>query len=337
METNTEYYTGADLTGSSGGMQVKIDDTLYVGDTKVGIGTGSPLVKLDVLDGTNMRMGFDATNADQPTMVLGRTTDGTLDNYQVQMLRSKYDATTGGYGLAFMTSNITGGRILTAAMTAATIKMFLGANGNVGIGETSPSYPLEVTGNVSNISIYSETQISATGYIDRTPWFTGTSKEALNLITNIQGKDGKINHLTLPDFARVTYQKPEREYINTSYIEEEITSYLNESYIETEKIYTDKEIFNNETNQTEIIQIETEKNVTKYKQIPIYENVTKFKIVENVTLVASEGRDLGAMITLLTESIKRLFNWNTEQDTRIKLLEDELCLMGRIAFCEVKK
>ena len=34
-------------------------------------------------------------------------------------------------------------------------------------------------------------------------------------------------------------------------------------------------------------------------------------------------RNLGGVVTMILSSIKELFDWNTEQDERIKLLEDE--------------
>jgi hypothetical protein len=136
-DTDTGFWRpGANiLAASTGGTErVRVD-----AGGNVGIGTTDPLIKFSVLSGSNMQAGFDSTNADQPTMVLGRTQDGTLTGYQVQLLRSLFDAGTDGYGMAFMTSSSTAGRTLTQAMTAATTKMFLGANGNVGIGTTSPT------------------------------------------------------------------------------------------------------------------------------------------------------------------------------------------------------
>ena len=175
-------------------------------------------------------------------------------------------------------------------------------------------YPLEISGATDGISIYISDNVSAAGYIDRTPYFTGTSKQALDSILSIKGINGKIDHSTLPDFAKAIYQKPIRTYTNETYIEEEITSYQNISK------------FNNETNITEI------------EKIPIYENVTKIREIEHVTYEEKEGRSLGGMITLLTDSIKYLFEWNTEQDNRIELLENELCKKDNsYAFCEVGK
>lgn len=54
--------------------------------------------------------------------------------------------------------------------------------GNVSIGTDISSYPLEVFGNVSNISIWAESQISATGYVTRTYKTNITDKNAYNLV-----------------------------------------------------------------------------------------------------------------------------------------------------------
>jgi len=38
-------------------------------------------------------------------------------------------------------------------------------------------------------------------------------------------------------------------------------------------------------------------------------------------------RNLGGVVTMILSSIKELFDWNTEQDDRIKLLENENTLL----------
>ena len=51
-------------------------------------------------------------------------------------------------------------------------------------------------------------------------------------------------------------------------------------------------------------------------------NITKSREVENVELIEKEGRDLGAMITMLTEATKELNKEITE-------LQVELCKYNR--------
>jgi hypothetical protein len=86
--------------------------------------------------------------------------------------------------------------------------------GRVGINATSPSYPLDVETGINNISIYSKTQISATGYITRTDVFNRSSaaggKDALSLLkdsSQLLNKDGTINHSAFTE-AYVAYKIP---------------------------------------------------------------------------------------------------------------------------------
>jgi len=95
-------------------------------------------------------------------------------------------------------------------------------SGSVGIGTISPSYPLEVNRNVSNISIYSQAQISATGYLTRTSVFDKEKGNALDYIkdANDYKNNGKINHSEFYGYAgeyEITdYSRP----VYTKYIEE---------------------------------------------------------------------------------------------------------------------
>ena len=55
-------------------------------------------------------------------------------------------------------------------------------SGKVGIGTTSPSYPLTVVGNTSGISIWSDGNVSASGYITRTSVWDPNDGSALSWI-----------------------------------------------------------------------------------------------------------------------------------------------------------
>ena len=90
------------------------------------------------------------------------------------------------------------------------------------------------------------------------------------------------------------------------------------------------------------------KRNTKFKKIiyqeEICENIYINKtIIENQTTQIQIGTEnesqvsVGMLLGDIIKSVQEIFNWNTEQDNRIKLLEDELCLMGRTAFCEIVK
>lgn len=76
--------------------------------------------------------------------------------------------------------------------------------GAVGIGMTNPTNGiLEVAGNA-----YFSANVSALSYTDRTPYFEG---DALAEIMAIKGRNGKIDHTTLPQFAVVKKMVNEKE------------------------------------------------------------------------------------------------------------------------------
>lgn len=93
-------------------------------------------------------------------------------------------------------------------------------NESVGIGTSSPSYPLHVSGNTSGISIYAEANISAGGYIDHTV-FPDADYDALIEIKKIKS-DGKgnLDHTTLPSSAKAIIKKPIFEEVNETWIYE---------------------------------------------------------------------------------------------------------------------
>jgi hypothetical protein len=76
------------------------------------------------------------------------------------------------------------------------------ANNRVGIGTASPAYPLEVNKNVSGISIYSQANISATGYNTRTSVFD-SSKNAFDYIHDAEDykTNGEIDHKKFYGYA----------------------------------------------------------------------------------------------------------------------------------------
>lgn len=105
--------------------------------------------------------------------------------------------------------------------------MFIeGGQGNVGINSTSPSYPLEVSAQVSNISIYAQTQVSATGYITRTSVYDKADGSALDKIHDAgYYKDafGNIDHdkfygysgtYPVTDYSRPVFNQTTEEVYN---------------------------------------------------------------------------------------------------------------------------
>ncbi|MBE3086827.1 MAG: hypothetical protein IMZ64_11495 [Bacteroidetes bacterium] len=123
--------------------------------------------------------------------------------------------------------------------------------GNVGIGTTTPTLAkLQVEGN-----IYSSGDISALTFTDRTPFYDGDALAELKLV---KGKDGHIDHSTLPVFSQ-------------------------------KKFKIDSTIVNPITNDSTIVQVET----------------------------GEVGRDLGAMISILTKGIQQLTDIVNSQNLEI--------------------
>ena len=114
-------------------------------DENVGIGTTSPLTKLQITAANassptaNIFLDIDGSNT--PGMggqiIFGSSTSGTLTNYiaRIQGVRSALD--NGSSDLHFQTTHV-------STATGPTTKMTILSDGNVGIGTTSPSQPLEV-------------------------------------------------------------------------------------------------------------------------------------------------------------------------------------------------
>ena len=110
-------------------------------------------------------------------------------------------------GLRFYTT--TGGSIILKE------RMRIANTGEMGIGTTSPSYPLEVVGNVSGISIWSDANVSATGFITRTSVYDKSKGSALDFIkdADVLKVNGEIDHKRFygyaGEFEVADYSRPE--------------------------------------------------------------------------------------------------------------------------------
>jgi hypothetical protein len=95
--------------------------------------------------------------------------------------------------------------------------------GNIGLKTSTPTYPLTINDNVSDISIYAQAQISATGFITRTSVYDKSKGSVFDFIkdTNdykIKDKDGKdkidhskfygyVQNITTTDYSRPVENK----------------------------------------------------------------------------------------------------------------------------------
>lgn len=184
--------------------------------------------------------------------------------------------------------------LILGASGSITKGIIIDSSNNVGIGTATPSYPLEVNGQVSDISIYASHNISATGFITRTSIFDKNKnvwdyiKDADYYLTN-----GKIDHKKFYGYAG--------EFNVTDYSRTENQSY-EEEFCET--------FFDNKLNQS----VEECENITKYRTIYPY---TK----------TEEGVNLESEINVLRQGIHNLKQENN-------LMKEDLCSLGITRWCE---
>ena len=143
--------------------------------------------------------------------------------------------------------------------------------------------------------LYVTGNMSADSIIDRTPFYEG---DALAEIMKIKGINGEVDHDSLPEFARKKVQ------------------------VTRDKIGKDGKIVTKKVRHT------VEKEVPDFEDVEI-DGVVKQKLVYNkVTeevedkipqseIVEEDGRDLGAMISILTVAVQQLNN-------KVKELEEKL-------------
>jgi len=243
----------------------------------VGIGTTTPGRKLSIEGGNNVESSISLNN--------------TANNNYWQITPEYNDQT-----LRF--KNESGTSILV-----------LDDSGNVGIGTTSPSYPLEINGDNAGISLYTSGNISATGFITRTTLYD-KSKNVWDYLKDAdyyKDKDGKIDHSKyygyVQNITTTDYLKP----INESY-EEEVCNYTIEN-VTVEKCSWIEDLF---TNCTEVIEEQL---------IEDCHNETKIRTTYPYTK-QEEGVNLEDEINLLRQAVYELKQQNDLLNSRIEVLEN---------------
>jgi len=242
---------------------------------------------------------------------------GNIRNLGVNAMAEGAWIYSGGAGKKLLIDQNGAGQIHFA--TNGAIRATVNENGNVGIGTTSPGYELEVTGDV-----YVSGDVSALTFTDRTPYFDG---DALAAIKNIKGKDGEIDHATLPEFARRTLQRKETETVLGERIPIDQTDAW-EEYEETETVYDEDANGKRIVEKIKTIYREKDGQIVAERK-PVYKShevtVPKKRLKEGVNIdpdtgelynqessevehVISEepGRDLGAMVSILTQAVQQL-------------------------------
>jgi len=121
-----------------------------------------------------------------------------------------------------------------------------GGTNRVGIGTSSPSYPLEVQGSSSGVSIYAQHNISASNYLYHTSVYDKSQGSALDKIKDADDliTNGKIDHTKFVGYAGevelTDYSRPIEEEVCND-VEDEEGNLNSECSIEVTYPYTKME------------------------------------------------------------------------------------------------
>lgn len=290
--------TSIDFTlGVDAGDDFTIDGTgfVYKGDNnRVGIGIASPSSPFEVFGTTvpQARISYDGDRyiALSNSGMAGNALTTQNNGLVISMLGGNTALTNGG-DIIFKTGE-----------SALTEKMRIEQGGNVGIGTDSPASILEVNGGVNiggtgaigdnnlsvegNLTVIGTTinmvtsgtvltvgvgvdngEVSAGIFTDRTPFYDG---DALSKIKLIKGKNGQIDHESLPIFVQshrvkdIFEKQPKKDEFN-----EFVLDSLGNQILEDVKVGEEKYIERNIGNQISV-------NVKALQQlIAINEDLTK--------------------------------------------------------------
>ena len=150
-------------------IRIEVGTTEYVrfdgSEKSVGIGTTAPGAPLHVYSDTNNLKALFDTGADIHTRVYIDTGNGTSNrNAELTYLQNGSAYWTAGmFGLDYGIQNSAAGNVFPFYIEngADHDALYIDSGGQVGIGDDSPDYPLDVEGHTSNISIYAEYDIAA--------------------------------------------------------------------------------------------------------------------------------------------------------------------------------
>jgi len=182
-------------------------------------------------------------------------------------------------------------------------------NGNVGIGTTSPTYPLTVFGNVSGISIWADGNISASDYITRTSVYESSKGSVWDYIKNTSYylTDNKIDHSKFYGYAG----KFNITDMDRPVEEEKINEVCEEILI---KEATEECSINEKTQEEECIYIEAEYKTECHNET---ETITTYPYEKE-----TEGVSLNKEIDVLRQAVYELKTENDDLKTRLDNLEE---------------
>ena len=163
-------YAGNNTSG--GGAVATPTDRLYITSAgNVGIGTSSPATKLDVVSGAGTDNIIRSIAGNAAYMVLQGTSFFDFNAVQSYDSSSNLQWAVGGNGTANTLAFLTNG---------ANERMRIGSDGNVGIGNTSPTVKLDVTGGIKTSRTAVTSPATSDGNI-----FSGTYTPTLTNSTNV--------------------------------------------------------------------------------------------------------------------------------------------------------
>ena len=224
-------YSGS--TGTKGQVRLQtsdgssnLDRMIIDENGQVGIGTMNPVTKLHIESGVltinreSIPTGINTfLNLTSNTSFSGGAMSIDWFNRNENEIIARISVEPGsGYDnplMRFLTSN---------GLGSLSTAMVIDKSQNVGIGTISPTYPLTVVGNVSTISIWSDGNISASGFITRTTKYDKSRGKALDFIQDsdyYNDSQGKINHSRFYGYVNFGEVPDLKKPVESSIIEQE--------------------------------------------------------------------------------------------------------------------
>lgn len=228
-------YAGGRFTISSPTGAGAWTDVLNVKDGKVGILDNNPPYPLSVegkISADQLSLGSESATSIplyiqgnyNPLMTMASAPSGITNiNMQGTNIGLVWYPTDGHNMWRFFTwggtfgirDNTAGNTVILIEEDATEHSIYVDDSGHVGLFTNTPAYPLEVKTNVSGISIWSEGNVSATGYNTRTSIYDKTKGSALQYIKDADSYKtaGEIDHTKFYGYIGTTtatdYNRPE--------------------------------------------------------------------------------------------------------------------------------